>query len=245
MANSIEDWFNGLPLVTKNYFISAVSVTLAANFGLISWDRLYWDIPLIMKFQLWRLITPFLVLGGLGFSLLIVLMMLVRYSQALEQGIFAGRPADYLFCLIFCAISLIGLNFLIPMPFMGQPLVYALVYVWSRHNPDTIVSFMFGLRFQALYLPWILAGFHMLLGSSPMPYLMGIASGHVYFYLDHIYPNTSGRRLLHTPQFLEKLVGGRSDWYAGPRRQQGGGGENGGGGGSGHSWGTGHRLGSN
>jgi Derlin-2/3 len=41
-----------------------------------------------------------------------------------------------------------------------------------------------------------------LMGGSPLPELIGILVGHIYFFLDEIYPNTGGPRLIKTPQIL-------------------------------------------
>lgn len=51
------------------------------------------------------------------------------------------------------------------------------VYVWARRNPYTTLSFLGMFTFTAPYLPWVLLGVSILLRSSPVVDLLGIASG--------------------------------------------------------------------
>ena len=72
------------------------------------------------------------------------------------------------------------------------------------------MSFLGLFQFRAPFLPWVLLGFSVLLGHSPTIDLMGIAAGHVYFYLEDVFPTTPagrGRRPLKTPRLLKLLVG--------------------------------------
>ena len=60
-------------------------------------------------------------------------------------------------------------------------------------------------------LPWVLLGFSVLLGNSPSVDLMGIAVGHLYFFLDDVFPYTRGgrgRRPLRSPAWLLRLLEG-------------------------------------
>ena len=49
---------------------------------------------------------------------------------------------------------------------VGPILVMAILYTWCYVNKDTIVSFYFGTSFPAMYLPWALLGFNILLGGT-------------------------------------------------------------------------------
>merc|ERR1712224_249735 len=86
--NSVEQWFRGLPPVTRWHFASVVIVTLAGNFGLVN--------PLVLalfkesvfsKFEIWRLVTCMMFMGKLGFGFLIHLMFLYQHSKPLEEFI--------------------------------------------------------------------------------------------------------------------------------------------------------------
>ncbi|XP_020833315.1 derlin-3 isoform X1 [Phascolarctos cinereus] len=102
------------------------------------------------------------------------------------------------------AFPLFGL--LASLFFLGQAFTIMLVYVWSRRNPDLRMNFFGLLNFQAPFLPWVLMGFSLLLGNSVLVDLLGIAVGHIYYFLEDVFPNQpGGKKLLLTPSFL-KLI---------------------------------------
>jgi Derlin-1 len=41
-------------------------------------------------------------------------------------------------------------------------MILSVMYVWCQLNKDTIISFWFGTQFKAMYLPWVLCGFNMI-----------------------------------------------------------------------------------
>jgi len=207
MSESVTEWWNAVPIATRYLFASAGGLTMAANFKLVSVMKLLWFPQLVYQsFEIWRLVTPFLFMGGLGFAMLINLVFLLRYSQQLEQGRFAGRLADYIFMLAFGAILLLVAATLLGAPLMADGLIMLLVYVWARTNPNVDMSFLFGIRFKSAYFPWVLIGFKFLMGGSPFMDLAGALIGHIYIYLKDIYPQVSGKHYLNTPQFLINLL---------------------------------------
>lgn len=44
-----------------------------------------------------------------------------------------------------------------------EPMILSALYVWCQLNRDVIVSFWFGTRFKAMYLPWVLVAFNWIL----------------------------------------------------------------------------------
>ena len=88
----------------------------------------------------------------------------------------------------------------------GQAFTIMLVYVWARRNPMVRMNFFGLLTFQAPYLPWVLLGFSLLLGNSVSVDLLGMAVGHIYYFLEDVFPNQpGGKRLLQTPLFLRVI----------------------------------------
>lgn len=47
-----------------------------------------------------------------------------------------------------------------------DPMVLSVLYIWCQLNGEVIVTFWFGTRFKAKYLPWVLLGFNVLLGGG-------------------------------------------------------------------------------
>lgn len=84
-----------------------------------------------------------------------------------------------------------------------DPMVLSVLYVWCQMNKDVIVTFWFGTRFKAMYLPWVLLAFNLILSNGEMFSLIGIMVGHLYFFLKFKYPQElGGASYLETPSIL-------------------------------------------
>jgi Derlin-2/3 len=105
--------------------------------------------------------------------------------------------------------SLLLLSPFVSMPFLGHPLSSTLVYIWSRRNPDALMSFLGLLVFRAPYLPWVLMGVSFVLhGTVPRDEFMGIVIGHVWYFFNDVYPPLhGGSRPLDPPMFWRRLFG--------------------------------------
>ncbi|XP_005055273.1 PREDICTED: derlin-3 [Ficedula albicollis] len=169
--------------------------------------QLYFNPDLIFrKFQIWRLITNFLFFGPLGFSFFFNMIFLYRYCRMLEEGSFRGRTADFVFMFLFGGFLMTLFGLFASLFFLGQAFTIMLVYVWSRRNPYIRMNFFGLLNFQAPFLPWVLMGFSLLLGNSIIIDLLGIAVGHIYYFLEDVFPNQpGGKKLLLTPSFLKMV----------------------------------------
>lgn len=63
------------------------------------------------------------------------------------------------------------------------------------------------MNFQAPYLPWVLLGFSVLLGNAISVDLVGMAIGHIYFFMEDVLPRQrGGQKLLKTPMFLSVVI---------------------------------------
>uniref|UniRef100_A0ABI7Y1R7 Derlin n=1 Tax=Felis catus TaxID=9685 RepID=A0ABI7Y1R7_FELCA len=199
--------------------------------------------------KIWRPVTAtfyFPVGPGTGFLYLVNLYFLYQYSTRLETGAFDGRPADYLFMLLFNWICIVITGLAMDMQLLMIPLIMSVLYVWAQLNRDMIVSFWFGTRFKACYLPWVILGFNYIIGGSVINELIGNLVGHLYFFLMFRYPmDLGGRNFLSTPQFLYRWLpsrrGGVSGFGVPPASMRRAADQNGGGGR--HNWGQGFRLG--
>lgn len=112
------------------------------------------------------------------------------------------QPARQHFDVIFLNPPQI-FAFFVNLLFLGQAFTIMLVYVWSRRNPYVRMNFFGLLNFQAPYLPWVLLGFSLLLGNAVYVDLMGIAVGHIYYFMEDVFPNQRGGfRILKTPHLM-------------------------------------------
>ncbi|XP_030631967.1 derlin-3 isoform X2 [Chanos chanos] len=206
MAYSVTQEYLQIPPVTRAYTTACV-LTTAAQLEFITPFQLYFNPELILKrYQLWRLITNFLFFGPLGFSFLFNMIFLYRYCRMLEEGSFRGRTADFVYMFFFGGLLMTFFGFFASLFFLGQAFTIMLVYVWSRRNPFVRMNFFGLLNFQAPFLPWVLMGFSLLLGNSIVIDLLGIGVGHMYYFLEDVFPNQpGGKKLLTTPGLLRAL----------------------------------------
>lgn len=248
--SDIGDWFRSIPIITRSWFAASVAVPLIGKLGLINFRNLMLFPELIIsRFHIWRPVTATLFFPT-GFLYLVNLYFLYHYSSRLETGAFDGRPADYVFMLLFNWICIVITGILMNMQLLMIPLVMSVLYVWAQFNKDMVVSFWFGTRFKAHYLPWVILVFNYIIGGSFVDELTGNLVGHLYFFLMFKYPmDLGGRAFLSTPEFLYRLLpsrrGGVSGFGAPPTRRPAAQEQPGGGGGGGgrHNWGQGFRLG--
>ncbi|XP_002734718.1 derlin-1-like [Saccoglossus kowalevskii] len=253
MSNDIGDWYRGIPQMTRYWFSGSVVLPLLAKFGLLNPMYLILNFHFVVyNFQIWRPITSLFyypIMPQTGFHYLINLYFLYNYSVRLETGIFDGKPADYLFMLLFNWICLVIIGFIAPLMILMDPMILSVLYVWCQLNRDMIVQFWFGTQFKAMYLPWVLVAFNMIIRGAGVSELIGIVVGHLYFFLMFKYPQDfGGRTFLSTPQILYKYFpnrrGGVSGFGMAPSSRRRPDDDNGGGGGGGrHNWGQGNALG--
>jgi len=209
-GDSLQSWFNSVPPVTKFFLVSALSTAFLVNFGFISAYSLILDWDLIRnKFQAWRLISAFVFCGGFSFNFAMHVYILYQNCLRYEMNPYntgaGGNTADFLWLILLSMGLLLVIGYFFEMMILSESMLYVIIYVWSRKDPDTITS-IFGFKFKSLYLPWAYVAMKMLMGQSVTPALVGIAVGHIYFFLVEIFPVSHGRTLIVTPNFCSEFV---------------------------------------
>ncbi|KAJ9155785.1 Derlin [Coniochaeta hoffmannii] len=207
----LETWFWEMPICTRWWTTATVLCSGLVQCQLVTPFQLFYSYRAVFeKSQYWRLLTTFLYFGPFSLDLLFHVYFLQRYSRLLEES--SGRsPAHFSWLLLYAMASLILLSPLVSMPFLGHPLSSTLVYIWSRRNPDTRLSFLGLLVFTAPYLPWVLMGFSLVLhGTVPKDEIMGVLIGHVWYFFSDVYPPLhGGSRPLDPPMWWRRLFEGR------------------------------------
>jgi hypothetical protein len=160
-------------------------------------------------------------------------------------GLHMGNVADTVTMLGFGAAVLLAAGTLLRMPFLAGALFMMVLYVWSKRHPEAPTSFyMFNV--PAAYLPWVMTGFSFIVGQDPIPDLLGIGVGHLYFFAKQVLPGMEGpwkdRVLLRTPDLLYRFFNERAT-HANAAAVRMAERRAGGGGGGGHNWGAGQALG--
>lgn len=207
-----EEYFQ-IPIITRSYTTACVLTTVAVQLDLITPFQLYFNPEIVIKkYQIWRLFTTFLFFGTFGFNFLFNIIFTYRYCRMLEEGSFRGRTADFLFMFVFGGTLMIIFALFVNLLFLGQAFTIMLVYIWSRRNPYVRMNFFGLLNFQAPYLPWVLLAFSVLLGNAVMVDLMGIVVGHIYYFLEVVFPEQPGGfRILKTPGIIRSLFESPAD----------------------------------
>lgn len=88
-----------------------------------------------------------------------------------------------------------------------------IVYVWSRLYSLIQLNFLGIFTFNAVYLPYVLYSFSIMLGHNSMIDAIGIIVGHTYYYCTEIYPIITDQKiqLIKTPLFLQRWCSNKND----------------------------------
>ncbi|CAM9939603.1 unnamed protein product [Ascophyllum nodosum] len=206
-------WYYDIPIVTRVYLTGAFMTTALCQIDAISAAKLFYSWPLICRGQLWRLVTNFFYFGSMDLYFLFHMYFLVRYSRLLEEGEFRGRTGDFLWFLLFCASIMTLSAPFVEISFLGRPLAFMMVYVWGRRNEHVRMNMLGMFPFTAPYLAWVLLGFNVVMHSPLNADLLGIAVGHVYYFLEFVYPEVAQirgwkvKQLMRAPKAIQQLCG--------------------------------------
>ncbi|KUJ19811.1 Der1-like family protein [Mollisia scopiformis] len=207
----LETWWWEMPLCTRWWTTATVLTSALVQCQIVTPFQLFYSFRAVFgKSQYWRLLTTFLYFGPLSLDLVFHVFFLTRYSRLLEES--SGRsPAHFSWLLLYATTCLICLSPLVSMPFLGHPLSSTLVYIWSRRNPDTQLSFLGLLVFTAPWLPWVLMLFSLVVhGMIPKDEIMGVVIGHVWYFFSDVWPPLhSGQKPLDPPMWWRRLFEGR------------------------------------
>ena len=184
---SPEEWYRSLPPVTRAYATAAVAATIVTQLGVLAPRAMILSFPdIFQNLELWRLATNLVFFGPFGFPFVMAVFFLLRYTKELETKRFQGRIADFVWAIFLMAATLTLIAFFAGFMLLSQPLLTAIVYLWSREFADSVLS-VFGLfQVQGFYWPWVLVAIRVLMGGSPVDDLLGIFVGHVYYFLEDI-----------------------------------------------------------
>lgn len=196
--------YKSIPIVSRVLFSIGIILTAFTYLDIISPYNLVYSVPHLKKLELWRIVTAFFYWGPATLDTLVHHFFMLKYCIMMEE---AGNPADFLY-LILVGMSLILIGASVAgLSKLSSALSTYIIYVWSKKNPLIIVQYMGLLSLPAYYIPWIMFIFSSIAEKSvPMNDLIGIISGHIYFYLKTVYIRTNpGSDPLRTPEVLKKL----------------------------------------
>lgn len=208
--NTPEQWYKNLPILTRIGLTTIFGVTVLVQLEILNPGLLVLNWPLVVnKLQVWRLLTCVTFFGKFSFQFMFQLYFFSSFSSKLEQNEIFTRPGDYLFfllvqILLLCVLSL-ALAWPTGLPMLGPSLTFAIIYYWSRREPYAMLSF-FSFAIKGYQFPFCLIFFQMLIGGSIWGDVLGLAAGHIYYFLAEVVPQEYGRTLIKTPNFLVNLM---------------------------------------
>ena len=195
----LEQWFYEMPVCTRWWTAATVATSLLVQCRIVTPFQLFYSFrtvfvknqvgslsanPPFMKKraltieQYWRLLTTFIYFGPLSLDFVFHVFFLQRYSRLLEEAS-GGSAANFSWLLVCATTLLLSIATFFSMDFLGSALSSSLVYIWSRRNPETRLSFLGILVFTAPYLPWVLMAFSLIFhGKIPKDEIMGVVIGH-------------------------------------------------------------------
>ncbi|KAL2550078.1 Derlin-1 [Forsythia ovata] len=208
MSSPLE-YYNSIPPVTKTYAAACFFATGAYALELYNVRNIalfYSDV--FKRFQIWRLITPFFFIGPFSLDFAFKLITILYYGAQLERSPFDKRTADFVWMYVFGAASLLVMTAIpyLRTPFLGPSMVFILPYVWSREFPNARVNIHGLFELKGFYLPYYMIAADLVLGNPLQQSMMGIAAGHLYYFLTVLYPLSTGNNILKTPRLIHKLV---------------------------------------
>lgn len=206
----MQYWYKTIPPLTKVWFTLIVAIPVAGGLHILTDKLMYLDWnSLFTDYEIWRLVTAtfyYPISTRTGVHYLVTVYFIYTYSFKLEDNVFTGRPADYIYMMIFswlacfCAAMCLNIGTFMDMS------MFVVLYVYCMLYSDVKLSFWFGSRFRGRYFPWIVLLARLLIEHRFISELVGIAVGHFYYFLKFKYPiDCDGPSFLQTPRFLYKL----------------------------------------
>lgn len=120
------------------------------------------------------------------------------------------KLSEFIMMLFYVCVFLVLVNWAIQYTvFLSMELLFSLIYIESKREPEKMVSIWgFIMKSNLIYLdayvPLALLALSVLTGGNIIGDLIGIAVGHVYFYLKDIAPLHFRRDYLMTPNFVKR-----------------------------------------
>ena len=195
-----------VPPVTRYFLGVTLLLSFCMTYGIISPYSLLLDWTAVFQGQVWRIVTTFFFVGPFSMPFLFGMMMIYYTISSIEEYFGRDKQADLGTMLVFNAlVGLVYAYLANDYTVMQNPFLFSIIYVWSKFVPDTQIS-IWGFPVQSCNLPWVLMAFHLFTGGNPFNDLIGVATGHTYYYLKNILPDSYGYDLLKTPKLMHSLV---------------------------------------
>nr|UXY88290.1 protein degradation protein DER1 [Cryptomonas curvata] len=203
------NFLNSFPPVTRGFLIMSISVNFLCFTNILKPMNIFLNYKLVIDFfNLWRLFSHIFFFGQIGVKSFFYIFFFIRYSKALENFSFQGRGEDYLYLLFTGNSIMLLLKLFVPSAnFLGPGITFMIVYIWGKKNAQQLINLVDILHIKGSSLPFLLMiSSHFMKQKTLKLDIMGIIAGHLYYYLEEIYPRLSGgHRVISSPKILRTI----------------------------------------
>jgi derlin-1 len=202
LDNTMQKYKAILPLTRIYITLVGISTLLGTILGEEAGQTIMGLDPIrtIYGLELWRPITAASFLGPPSIGWLMSAYYLFEYGSSLER---VYGSAQHLVFLLGQVVLLSTYSMLFGQPFFGSSMVTAMLHVLSRSMPHQKTKWLI---FTVPYwtLPYGLMASDVLQGgaAAALPHVLGILSGHFYYFNKFIWPKLGGEDWLVAPDYL-------------------------------------------
>ena len=205
----LAEYWRHTPPITRGIFLFTFGLSLGVTLEVFTTLKLYFNWKLVWQNrEWWRLITCLFFKGSLSPHTVFDFYICFRYMYSLETTCFRNKPADFVtFICLGCCFFLLSAFFL-GLQNMSGSLSAMMLYLWARKNPNIEMSFLDVFHFRSCFLPFFLFMMIFLSGYDVTLDLLGMISGHFYYFCEDVVPRvpqTRGFRLLKAPHWLKRI----------------------------------------
>ena len=215
--DEFKSFYFRIPPITRYYltcvFITATIATYIKPLQIIIY-YIFLDYQLVFNnYQIWRLFTNILFVGGYSSSFLFFLIMIyLRFKEVEQNSIVLRVYAKFIMMLFYLLLFLNIINIcsfkifdIKPGFTLAQQLLLAFIYIDSKREPQKTINLYFLPIKNALY-PYALIVFNIVSGQGIYDNIVGIIAGNVYYFLEDVLPVQKNIKILKTPKFLVDLL---------------------------------------
>ena len=215
--DEFKSFYFRIPPITRYYltcvFITATIATYIKPLQMVIY-YIFLDYQLVLNnFQIWRLFTNILFVGGFSTSFLFFLIMIyMRFKEVEQNSIVLRVYAKFIMMLFYLLLFLNIINIcsykifdIKPGFTLAQQLLLAFIYIDSKREPQKTINLYFLPIKNALY-PYALIVFNIVSGAGIYDNIIGIIAGNIYYFLVDVLPVQKNINILKTPKFLVDLL---------------------------------------
>ena len=215
--DEFKTFYFRIPPITRYYltcvFITATIATYIKPLQMVIY-YIFLDYQLALNnFQIWRLFTNILFVGGFSTSFLFFLIMIyMRFKEVEQNAIILRVYAKFIMMLFYLLLFLNIINIcsykifdIKPGFTLAQQLLLAFIYIDSKREPQKTINLYFLPIKNALY-PYALIVFNIVSGAGIYDNIIGIIAGNIYYFLVDVLPVQKNINILKTPKFLVDLL---------------------------------------